>query len=65
MARHESAHTAMVGPKRSNARDSSWSSVPEQLQSTGRQTQQGAQTGVVVLRGVTQLPHKMEKAAMR
>jgi len=65
MARHESAHTAMVDLKRSNARDSSWSPFPEQFQSTGRQTQQGAQTDVVALRVVTQLPRKMEKAAMR
>jgi len=65
MARHESAHSAMVDLKRSSARDSSCSSFPEQFQSTGRQTQQGAQTNVVALRGVTQLPRKMEKAAMR
>jgi len=51
MARHESAHTAMVDLKRSNARDSSWSSYPEQFQSTGRQTQQGAQTDVVAFEG--------------
>jgi hypothetical protein len=30
-----------------------------------RQTRDGAQKDVITLRGVPQLPHKMEKAAMR